>query len=292
MDFHKITLEQKSWIQDRLAVDRFYGAEYCFSNMFHWQENYGTRIARFEDFAVLRSGDGAYCYFGSGERKKLIAALEQEAAREGKALRLYSLLKKEKQRLEEDLPGKFAFEERRESFDYCYRWETLAELKGRKLASKRNHIKKFISAAEDWSYEPMTEANIPACKEMVENWYRSRLEATGEDMSNERFALFKALDHYREENLIGGLLRVRGKVEAITLGHPVSRDAIVVHFEKADPNFPGCYQMINQQFVLNSCRGFSLINREEDMGKESLRKSKLSYGPTELLVKYSATAIG
>lgn len=293
MDFHKITLEKKDWIIDRLSVDQFYGAEYCFSNMYHWQQNYGTTIAEFEDFAVLRSGgkELAYCYFGDGDRKALIAALEQEAQAQGQPLRLYSVLEKEKQRLEEILPGEFLFEESRESFDYCYTWEKLAELKGRKLASKRNHINSFIRHCPQWSYEPITEENMDDCRRMAEQWYQNRLESTGENLDHEKLALFTAMEHFKEENLIGGLLRAEGKVIAITMGYPVSKDAIVVHFEKADTTYPGCYPMINQQFVMNSCRSFSLINREEDMGHENLRKSKLSYQPDELLVKYSALKV-
>ena len=293
MDFHKITLDKKDWILDRLSVDKFYGAEYCFSNMYHWQENYGTAITEFEGFAVLRSGgeERAYCYFGDGDRKALIAALEADAAAHGQSLRLYSVLEKEKQRLEELFPGKFQFEECRESFDYCYSWEKLAELKGRHLASKRNHISHFIKAYPNWSYEPITEDNMEHCRIMAEEWYKHREEATGENLDNEKFALFTAMDHFREENLIGGLLRVEGKVVAITMGYPVNDDTIVVHFEKADTNYPGSYPMINQQFVMNSCRPFARINREEDMGHENLRKAKLSYHPDELLVKYDATVI-
>ena len=82
---------------------------------------------------------------------------------------------------------------------------------------------------------------------------------------------------------------MEGKVVAFTMGHPVRDDVIVVHFEKADLNYIGSYQMINQQFAKNSCQQFRLMNREEDMGIENLRKAKLSYEPDELLVKYSAT---
>ncbi len=293
MDFRKITLNDKEWLVDRLAVDKFYGSEYCFSTIFNWQEQENTMVAAFETFAVLRRGkkEVEYCYFGHGDREKLIAALEEDAAAFGKKLCFYGLMEQEKNRLEELFPGRFEFSEVEESFDYCYSWETLAELKGRKLANKRNHIKKFILDAPDWKYTALTEDDIKDCKLMAENWYESRMEDTGDDLSNEKQALFTALDNFKEESLIGGLIRVKGKVEAFTLGYPVSEKAIVVHFEKANPNIPGSYQMINNQYVLNSCRNFSLINREEDMGKENLRASKLSYYPVELLVKYRAVSV-
>ena len=291
MDFHNVTLNDKEWIMDRLSVDKYYGAENCFSSMFHWQENYNTTITRFEDFAVVRSGwkEPSYCYFGSGDRKALIEALEQEAQQRGEVLRFHSIMENEKQKLEELFPGKFVFAESRDSFDYCYTQEKLGELRGRKLSAKRNHINHFLAAYSDWNYEPINESNKEDCKAMSLDWYRSRKEATGEDMENERLAIFKALDNFEAENLLGGLLRVEGKVVAFTMGHPVRDDVIVVHFEKADLNYIGSYQMINQQFAKNSCQQFRLMNREDDMGIENLRKSKLSYEPDELLVKYSAT---
>lgn len=291
VDFHKVTLEDKDWILDRLAVDKFYGAEYCFSNMLHWQENYNTTIGKFEDFAVIRSGwkEPSYCYFGSGDRAALMAALEEDAQQRGDQLRFHGIMTEEKQRLEELFPEKFAFEESRESFDYCYTQEKLAELRGRKLSAKRNHINRFVSLYSDWNYEQMNEENISDCKTMLLDWYRAREEATGENLDNEKQAIFTAMDNFDEEKLIGGVLRVEGKVIAFTIGHPVNEDVIVVHFEKADMNYPGAYQMINQQFARNSCQQFKLMNREEDMGLENLRKAKLSYEPDELLVKYTAT---
>lgn len=291
MDFRKITIEDKEWIKDRLAVDQFYGAEYCFSTMFNWQDFYHNEIAKFEGFAVIRSRfDGVtFGYFGAGDRLKLIQALEEEAAKEGVPLRLHSILEPERQRLEEQMPGKFLFEEDRVDFDYCYTREKLAELKGRKLAAKRNHIKHFLVSCPDWSYEPITEKNLPECRAMSVDWYKNREETTGEKLEEEQKALYTAMDHFKEEELMGGLLRVGEKVEAFTLASAVNKDTVVVHFEKANLTYPGCYPMINQQFVEKSCQNYSRINREDDMGSESLRKAKESYVPDEMLVKYDAT---
>ena len=60
----------------------------------------------------------------------------------------------------------------------------------------------------------------------------------------------------------------------------------VIHIEKADGSIPGLYTIINQQFIEHEFTDVKLINREEDMGLEGLRRAKLSYYPTMLLEKY------
>lgn len=43
--------------------------------------------------------------------------------------------------------------------------------------------------------------------------------------------------------------------------------------------------MLCSQFASHNAKGLSFINREEDLGIEGLRKSKLSYNPAFLLNK-------
>ena len=49
--------------------------------------------------------------------------------------------------------------------------------------------------------------------------------------------------------------------------------------EKADIDYPGLYAVINQKFLEHEWAGTKLVNREEDMGVEGLRKAKQSYHP-------------
>ena len=64
-----------------------------------------------------------------------------------------------------------------------------------------------------------------------------------------------------------------------------------VHFEKALAEIDGAYPMINREFsrhVLEIYPQVKYLNREDDMGLESLRRSKLSYHPEYILMKYTA----
>lgn len=60
----------------------------------------------------------------------------------------------------------------------------------------------------------------------------------------------------------------------------------VIHIEKANPEFNGLYQFINQQFLVHEFPEAVLVNREDDVGIPGLRKSKMSYNPIGFARKF------
>ena len=60
----------------------------------------------------------------------------------------------------------------------------------------------------------------------------------------------------------------------------------IIHIEKANPEIRGLYQFINQQFLLAEFPEVKLVNREDDLGQEGLRKAKMSYNPCGFARKY------
>ena len=85
---------------------------------------------------------------------------------------------------------------------------------------------------------------------------------------------------------IGGIY-IDGKLEAFSIGdyNPVEKVAII-DAEKANEEIPGLYQVINQQFALHEYPDALIINREDDVGIEGLRQSKMSYYPIDFELKY------
>ena len=65
----------------------------------------------------------------------------------------------------------------------------------------------------------------------------------------------------------------------------------MVHVEKAYGDMPGVYPMICQQFLLHEAGDCTYVNREDDVGDEGLRKSKMSYHPLYLLEKAYAVEL-
>jgi hypothetical protein len=90
-------------------------------------------------------------------------------------------------------------------------------------------------------------------------------------------------------NVFGGAIYVDGCLEAFALGEKLNENTAVVHFEKANPEIRGLYQLINQWFCKNVLQGFTYVNREQDLGSEGLRRAKISYRPHHMVEKFFAT---
>jgi len=63
-------------------------------------------------------------------------------------------------------------------------------------------------------------------------------------------------------------------------------ETLLIHFEKADPEYKGGYQAINQMFLDHIKAKFTTVNREQDLDDEGLRQAKLSYHPVDFLRKF------
>ena len=176
----------------------------------------------------------------------------------------------------------------RDNFDYLYKAQSLATLKGWRLDGKRGFVKKF-AANYDYQYLPYISSLKEQCYELYDSWYHSR-ETIDPTVHDEYMAFHEFLDNFDKLGAVGGVILVDGKVVAFAFGEKLSDTTFVVHFEKATPAFTGSYQMINQLFVQHEALDrFHFVNREQDMGIEGIRKAKLSYVPFRMMKKYTIT---
>jgi len=304
LDFQFPKPEDSQWALPLLYAANRMGCEFCFGNIFAWSVRYGTEIAQGDGFFFSRStsqttGQRAYCFpicvsRGCDERdlkalQGAVALLKEDA--QDDRLRLYGLESKDIARLEAAFPGKFAFEPHRDFFDYIYLQADLAGLAGKKYHSKRNHISRFLKDQSDWSYREITPGDLDECLAMAGRWEALRADRDPKGLEQEARALRRVFAHYGDFGMQGGLLRVGGELAAFTVGEPLNKRAFATHFEKAYPDIPGAYQMINRCFAEQALGGYEFINREEDLGNEGLRRAKLSYHPAMLLEKFRATEV-
>ena len=109
------------------------------------------------------------------------------------------------------------------------------------------------------------------------------------DDKGDLIVLSSVTDVFRNLEKVGytaGAILIDGKIEALSIGGQLNKNTMTVHVEKANTEFRGMYQAINNEFCKNVPEYIKYMNREEDMGIANLRKAKLSYKPCELVEKY------
>lgn len=176
----------------------------------------------------------------------------------------------------------FELENIREFDNYLYLTENLALLNGRDLQSKRNLINQF-EKNNNWTGEPISAGNIPDCHDILTAIYTEDDLITDFYLGYEVKALDFVLEHLARLGMEGLLIRAEDRPVAFSIYERLNASTYVVHFEKALKEYKGLYQLVNRETAKNIlAKGFRYINREEDLGIEGLRKSKLSYHPVEL----------
>ncbi|MCL1823368.1 MAG: phosphatidylglycerol lysyltransferase domain-containing protein [Oscillospiraceae bacterium] len=291
LEFKEVKLSDKQWARELLSYSGYRGCEYTFGNNYIWQCVYGTKIARYKDFYLLKSGGGYFFPAGRGDFCDAVNILQKDAEENNQPFTFVTMNQASKLWLEENFPDKFTFSTDRGFYDYVYHFCDLAELKGKQYHSKRNFINRF-NMYNNKCYEPITPRNIEECARMSECWLKENSTHNQNNDTNslesEGCVVKKGLESFFELDFSGGLLRVDGEVAAFTFGEEVTKDTFVVHAEKAFTRIQGAYPAINNCFVKNACCGYTYINREEDMGLENLRKAKMSYHPAFLEEKFKA----
>lgn len=186
------------------------------------------------------------------------------------------------------MPGRFLFIGDRANYDYLYRTEDLANLRGRSFHGKKNHVNKFNKELVGrYEVVPMSGAlagealdllDYIDAKKQVEGFEKLMLE-------EEAKVLRDTLPHFDELGMEGAAIRIDGRLEAYAFGGALGSNTIVEHIEKGNIDFPGIYQKINQEFCKSVQGRYEFVNREEDMGLEGLRKAKTSYKPCRMIEK-------
>ncbi len=271
-------------------------AEHAFASLYGWAEKYHTHLSFDNDLVTVRAGGpGRYFHllpFGPGDCERQLRLMEEQADAENSPFVLRSLTEEMVRQVEALCPGRYHFTPSRDYADYLYRVEDLRDLAGRKYHAKRNHIARFESQYDGrFVAEDITADNLCDVLKFEKKWCRKNAVEGDVSLVEEYETIKRLLGHMEAVDAFGLLLRVDGEVAAFSIGSHLVSDSIDVHIEKADYEMPGSYATINRAFVRRFGEGKTYLDREEDLGLEGLRKSKLSYHPHEIVIKYAAERI-
>lgn len=288
--FEKITTSHKNQLCEYLLSMRKQCCEYSFANLYLWGRK---RVAELEGFLLIQAQfdrKTVYLYpVGEGNIKAALDAIIHDAAARGIPCCLAALTEAECRQVEALYPGAFQIYCDRDSYDYIYTIDDLADLRGRKFQKKRNHLNRFEQEHPDAQILPLDAKTLEKAHLLARKWYdeRTATDPSG-DYHLEKIALERAFTHYSEVGMEGVVLMEQDQIMAFAMGSRLNRDTFDIHFEKALGASDGTYAAINRGFaryLRDKYLEVRWLNREDDMGIEGLRKAKLSYNPDHMVEK-------
>lgn len=294
--FKKITLKDKYLYYKYIDKNKFLSCEYSFATLFMWKEFNNIEYDILNNIFIIKkydnnNGDFFMEPLGDIEDSDLINLINH-----------LELIRKEEERkwlfgdvsigflnrlkgiYKEDL----IFEEEKNNFDYVYDFNDLINLSGRKFRKKRNKCNQFI---KNYNYKTeffksfLDNKEKKECLEFLDKWYLENKQKDDEFLA-EINGTRNLINYLEELDLDLIKLYVENELIGISIGERFNDSTYIVHVEKCLKEFNGAYAFINNSLLKNSFLDLKYVNREEDLGVLGLRKSKMSYNPKFLEIKY------
>ncbi len=286
MDFTPLVPAFQSQYLSLLAETPEKAADYSFTNIWAWNAHRNYEISLEDGLAWLRlQGPEGLFWAPVGDWTRVDWALAlpanfpQGALFERVPPGLVSLWG-------DALQGEIEAESQRSEWEYVYSVRELIDLPGNRFHKKKNLLNQFLKN-HAWTFEPLATETIREAQAMQDDWCEWKDCAGSEGLAAENEAISRVFSAWESlPGLLGGVLRVAGRIEAYTVAEAFGDDTLVIHFEKGNPRFKGIYQAINQVFLEAMGSGFKWVNREQDMGDEGLKQAKMSYNPAFFVEKF------
>jgi len=290
-EFKPLELDDRKTLESAFRNYQPQTSEWTFTNFFIWRQFYRFQWSqRGDHFLFLSSPPDQDPYFlmplGPAPRIETAKIMLDRLGRENGVSN--PSIRKADSRFAEEVRFEGSLEAlpQRDHFDYVYSSSDLVSLAGRKFHSKKNFVNRIERTHPGMRYMPLTEDLIPECRRVLERWCLNRDCERNPVLQAEYEAVRQAFIHFHSLDIAGGTILIDGQVEAFTIGGQLNAETAVIHIEKADPDIPGLYAVINQRFAAERWGAVLWINREQDLGEVNLRKAKLSYRPARFAEKF------
>lgn len=294
MKFKSLSLEDKEIFDEYLKGNRFKTCEYSFTSLYIWRNAYDIQYSILRGILIIkkRDSEGSYHFmqplgYTLENLKEVIDALIEYKIK----FNFKFLFKDVEEQFIKDLRSiyfdGFCITEDRDTFDYIYDSSSLIKLSGRKLRNQKNHYNNFIRNNR-YKITNISKEEIYQCVKLSEAWYEQK-EIDKDNLYHELRAIEELLQNRDKLDLECMAVYVNEKLSAFTIGERLNDEMAIIHIEKANSKVNGLYNFINKTFVEEYFSDVPFINREEDLGVQGLRMTKLAYKPVKLEPKYNIT---
>ncbi len=278
-DFRMFSLKDRNLIHGFLDQYDLVSCEYSFFNLFCWQKEYDLCFCLYKNrLLVLDKKDNYFLMpLGKTLAPESLAELSQNMKHLGKACDI-ALVPPEYLKTNPQIRKYYSAAPQKDSDEYIYSVEKLADLKGKKLQKKKNLISQFKRKNPAFCVKRIQGPLIKNSLALAEN-ILSTSKGRTKSLQEEHAALEQALGIIDRSLLDGLAMTVEGKEVAFSIFSRLTPSTYDIHFEKSDLSFKGAAQVINHEtakFLKDKCQ---YVNREQDLGIKGLRQAKLSWDP-------------
>lgn len=285
-EFKKFDLKDRDLIQQ--FVDKFnpVSCEYNFSNLFCWQKPSKLSFTLYKDRLLIYDDIEKSLFMPLGDKFSPQELVQLSLEMDNIGLKSDFMLVSEDYIKEfPEIGDSYSIKQDSDYAEYIYSVDSLCDLKGKKLSKKRNLISQFKRLYPDFEVCMLAGGYINESLLLAEKLLSQQIGV--QTLEQEFEALKVAFDCFEELGFEGLVVLAKEKVIAFSVFSQLNSSTYDVHFEKANVNFKGAAQVINQEtakYLQGKCKH---LNKEQDLGIKGLRQAKMSYCPEMLFVPYT-----
>ena len=292
-EFVKLSMDHKRTL--RKIAERFPPySDINFVSLFTWDTGGDIALSNLNDNLIVRfSGytddDNFLSLLGDNKIPETIDVLLDGC----KKLGLKSELKLIGESVVDAIPltdrDKYSIDEDRDNHDYILSATNMSDISSFH-PKKRTKYNRFMNEQGEHalckeldltSYQARTDIEL-----LLKEWQHLR-NKNDEDVKKEFEAIDRCLKNAEELNILGYGTYIKDKLIAFTLFEVVHNKTAILHFGKTHTGHVGANEHLQHKLAKYiASLGIELMNNEQDLGIEGLRKSKESSRPVNFLKKY------
>ena len=287
MDFEKLDLKHQAVFNQYRHLGNPISSVQNFAAQYMWKDSIGLEICETENIVYLRRTEPPILGFLSPFTKKdedivtAVSEMKRMAHAQGHPCQIIDAEQWMIDQLKRhQIP--FSVEEDRDNSEYLYTGKSLRTLSGKKMHGKRNHYNRFVKN-QIYEIRPLKE-NMKGALDLAKRWLEGKESKYTLDEIVGLELLFK---HWDLLPIKGLAIFIDGVCQAFTITEDMPNNNVLVHVEKANDDIPGLYSFINSESQRILHPNAEIVNREQDMGVEGLRKAKLSWRPIGMVDKFT-----
>jgi predicted acetyltransferase len=276
--FRKITLRDKFIFED-FKLSNYYASELNFANIIAWKELDDLQIFYNDNILIVKGKDFFFPpLVKNNDYQQAFTLMKEYCIQNNFMFNIYGIVS-------EMLPNFQALNavtyEHNELDEYLYMPNDLIDYKGKKYHSKRNLVSQF-ERNYTCQFVSYRDRYLDEIVILIDLWTEQK------SLTYEKAGILNLLENLEYLECFCECIIIDNKVQAFSIGTIFNNVGIVL-FEKANIEYIGIYPAIVTYFARKHFNGLLYVNRQEDMGIENLRHSKMSYNPIAFIKKYQLT---